>query len=101
MIGVENVFAPGEVQGCTFLAFKRSFLQEASISLRQVGKKRKGKGYIAVPAYMGSLAGAKKGCLQPNPSNLEDENKKHTTESQHFKHADTNLANPRDSDRVT
>eukprot|EP00983_Pelagomonas_calceolata_P033648 1053449-Pelagomonas_calceolata.AAC.1 len=47
----------------------------------------------AVPAYKGSLAEARRR-LQLYQSDLENKYKKHKTQSQHFKHADTNVATP-------
>eukprot|EP00983_Pelagomonas_calceolata_P038466 1136803-Pelagomonas_calceolata.AAC.17 len=52
------------------------------------------KGCIAVPAYVGSLADAKK--LPANQTSLSWRTRTdYKTQSQHFKHTDTNLANPR------
>eukprot|EP00983_Pelagomonas_calceolata_P061541 1146870-Pelagomonas_calceolata.AAC.3 len=54
----------------------------------------KGKGYIAVPAYVGSLAGAKK---VPVTKPIRSGEQKHKIQPHNFKHADTNFANPRTS----
>eukprot|EP00983_Pelagomonas_calceolata_P095490 1158015-Pelagomonas_calceolata.AAC.1 len=70
---------------------------------------RRGKGYIAVAAYKGSLAEAKKGAFNQtspdrriSPRNMRLKlnyklqwglTKKHETQSQHIRHAGTSLAN--------
>eukprot|EP00983_Pelagomonas_calceolata_P102361 1158797-Pelagomonas_calceolata.AAC.7 len=58
---------------------------------------QEGQGYIATPAYEGSLAEAKKELPVTKPSDLESRCKKHGTQSQQFRHADTNLTVPRTS----
>eukprot|EP00983_Pelagomonas_calceolata_P130172 1161665-Pelagomonas_calceolata.AAC.9 len=54
------------------------------------------RGYIAVPAYVDSLAEARNGACNQTCS-IWRSRTKHKTQSQHFRHADTNLANPRTS----
>eukprot|EP00983_Pelagomonas_calceolata_P045406 1139726-Pelagomonas_calceolata.AAC.3 len=53
-------------------------------------------GYIAVPFCVGSLAEVKKVPVT-KPVQSEEQEQNNETQSQHFKHADTNLANPRTS----
>eukprot|EP00983_Pelagomonas_calceolata_P068328 1149872-Pelagomonas_calceolata.AAC.3 len=52
-------------------------------------QERKGKDYIAVPAYVGSLAEAKNA---PVSKSIRFGGQKYRTWSQHFKHADTRHA---------
>eukprot|EP00983_Pelagomonas_calceolata_P124186 1161079-Pelagomonas_calceolata.AAC.14 len=56
----------------------------------------KGKGYITLPAYKGSLAGAKKVPVSKSVRTSEI----HVTQSQHFRHSGTSLANPRTPELV-
>eukprot|EP00983_Pelagomonas_calceolata_P038196 1136703-Pelagomonas_calceolata.AAC.8 len=60
----------------------------------QAVKERKGEGHIAVPAYVGSLAEVKE---VPVTKPVRSGEQKVETQSQHFKHADANFANPRTS----